>query len=94
MGLKKLKKQNPCVIDRSRDGKTAGSFKVLHSIGGRPHILANVMSGMAIYATLLLSHQRVHATAIQSYVLLVAGLPLTLHTNTSLNRLMMYREQF
>jgi hypothetical protein len=52
------------------------------------------MSGMAVYATLLLSHQRVHATAIQSYVLLVAGLPLTLHTNTSLNRLMMYREQF
>ncbi len=42
MGLKKLKKQDPCVIDRSRDGKTAGSFKVLHSIRGRAHKLANV----------------------------------------------------
>jgi hypothetical protein len=58
MGLKKLKKQNPCVIDRSRDGKTAGSFKVLHRIRRRPHKLANVMSGMAICATLLLSHQK------------------------------------
>ncbi len=48
MGLKKLKKQNPSVIDRSRDGKTAGSFEVLHSIRGRAHKLANVMSGMAI----------------------------------------------
>jgi hypothetical protein len=91
MGLKKLKKQNSCVIEMV---KLLDLLKYYTGSEGdltNWQMLCQEWQFVLLFSSLI---KRVHATAIQSYVLLVAGLPLTLHTNISLNRLMMYREQF